>query len=211
MFRKIITAENFFRNFSPMMFGENKRISTKGILLIKNFEGKSLTPYNDPPGSSLYSIGYGHQIKPGEEYLMQGIDDQKAEDLLIQDLVTSVNAVNDTIQRTITQDQFDALVSYAYNIGTGSFKSGTLEQLVNSNASQSTIENFWTNHYITASGIYNPALKDRRQQEFDYFTSSSDQNVFTASLMPTTRTGKIIFFSAASLILLGALENKKAV
>jgi len=198
-----ITAERFFSAFGAMLSGQT--ISTKGILLIKNFEGKSLKPYLDDdkstPNRVEYSIGYGHQIKPGEEYLMSGITDQKAEDLLISDLSAAINAVNNTITVPLTQDQFDSLVSYAFNIGTGAFKTGTLAKLINSKASKKELATWWTSHYITAAGHPSAALQTRRAEEF---------KVYTAGLSPASTTGKILLLSLAALAMLGASKKNRA-
>lgn len=70
-------------------------------------------------GVQQYSIGYGHQILPGEKYLLTTtLTKAQADAIFNKDLLTYEAAVNRT-KRALTQNQFDALVSFAYNAGTG--------------------------------------------------------------------------------------------
>ena len=92
------------------------KISKKGIDLIKKFEGCQLTAYLCPAGK--WTIGYGHtaNVAKGME-----ITRQQAEESLLKDLVSFEKAVND-LGRTLNQNQFDALVSFAFNCGVGNLK-----------------------------------------------------------------------------------------
>jgi GH24 family phage-related lysozyme (muramidase) len=89
------------------------KISQKGIDLIKSFEGCKLTAYQDTV--HVWTIGYGHTggVKSG-----QRITKAQAEDFLKADLAKFEKAVN-TLKMDFNQNQFDALVSFAYNCGTG--------------------------------------------------------------------------------------------
>jgi GH24 family phage-related lysozyme (muramidase) len=89
------------------------RTSKKGLELIKKFEGCKLTSYQ-LPGEEKYTVGYGHY---GVEKGLT-ITQAKADEYLIKDLATAENQVNkySTIYN-FNQNQFDALVSFAYNIG----------------------------------------------------------------------------------------------
>ena len=89
------------------------KISKNGIELIKKFEGCSLTSYR-LSSEEKYTVGYGHYgVEKGIT-----ITQAKADEYLIKDLVTAENQVNKyhTIY-TFNQNQFDALVSFAYNVG----------------------------------------------------------------------------------------------
>lgn len=88
---------------------------------IKKQEGLMLHPYLDPPHNTkrLYSTGYGHQIQPGEKQLMNPITAEKAEALFNADLAIHEKAVAARLKRPATQGQFDALVDFSYNAGTG--------------------------------------------------------------------------------------------
>jgi lysozyme len=104
-------------------------ISQTGINLIKSYEGCVLFGYKDPVG--VPTIGWGHT---GGVVVGQRITQAKADDLLNQDLVRFVKAVND-LGLTLNQNQFDALVSFAYNCGGGNLKTltanRTLSQIAN--------------------------------------------------------------------------------
>lgn len=105
----------------------NMRTSEAGIALIKSFEGFSATPYKDAAGHN--SIGYGHKIQPGE--LFDRITEETAEALLRSDLADAENAVNDLVTVTLNQNEFDALVSFTYNLGRTRLEDSTLLQLLN--------------------------------------------------------------------------------
>lgn len=93
-----------------------RNISQTGIDLIKSFEGLSLKAYKCVSTEKYYTIGYGHygaDVKAG-----QTITKKQAEDLLKQDVQRFVNHVNNYMSiYNFNQNQFDALVSFAYNIG----------------------------------------------------------------------------------------------
>ena len=93
-----------------------RNISQAGIELIKSFEGLSLKAYKCVSTEKYYTIGYGHygaDVKAG-----QTITKKQAEDLLKQDVQRFVNHVNKYMCiYNFNQNQFDALVSFAYNIG----------------------------------------------------------------------------------------------
>lgn len=100
---------------------ERLKTSSKGISLIKKFEGCRLKAYKCPSG--IWSIGYGHTkgVKPGDI-----ITQEQAEEFLFDDLAIYENAVmkyNDIYG--FNQNQFDALVSFTYNCGTGNLKNLT--------------------------------------------------------------------------------------
>jgi lysozyme len=91
-------------------------ISQAGIDMIKKAEGCILHCYKDSVG--VPTIGYGHT---GGVYLGQTISQQKAEDLLKQDLQKFVGYVN-ALGLKLNQNQFDALVSFSFNLGNGNLK-----------------------------------------------------------------------------------------
>lgn len=98
------------------------KISQAGINKIKRDEALRLAPYKDEGGK--WSIGYGHLLLPGEWY--DRIDEPKAEQLLRQDLAIAEKAVNNLVKVPLTQSQYDALVSFVYNVGSGNFKGSRL-------------------------------------------------------------------------------------
>ena len=142
------------------------KLSSSGRSLLKRLEGSRRTIYRDSGGKA--TIGVGHLVQPGE-YFPSALTDQQIEDLLTQDLVRFESAVNSTIKARISQDQFDALVIYAFNIGDAAFKKSTLAQLINSHAAENAIRDWWTTHWITVDGVYSRGLYNRRVVEADLF------------------------------------------
>lgn len=132
------------------------KTSQKGIDLIKGFEGCSLKAYWDYKD---YSIGYGHLgARAG-----QTITKEQAEELLKADLPAYEAKVNkyDNVYHW-TQNEFDALVSYCYNIG-------SIKGLVDDGKrSRAEIISDWTNHDM-ADGTHLTSLKARREKELALF------------------------------------------
>jgi len=110
------------------LYMKNKmQISQAGIDSLKQFEGYSADKYQDVAG--LWTIGYGHLIKPGENF--ETINEATAEKLLRQDIGIAERAVNELVTVDLTQGQYDALVSFVYNVGAGAFKKSTLLRKLN--------------------------------------------------------------------------------
>lgn len=145
------------------------RTSQAGIDFLKDLEGFSATAYPDAQG---YSIGYGTYIDTLDEQdlLTRTITRQEGEDLLRRDLSGAEQAVNDAIRVPLTQPQFDALVSFAYNLGRSQFIGGTLDDLINRSASDEEIKSKWR-EYRMSNGQVSAALVKRREAEIHlYFT-----------------------------------------
>ena len=92
------------------------KTSETGIDLIKSFESCRLKAYPDPgTGGEPWTIGWGHtgrEVKPGLIWTQQ-----QADKALIEDLMQFEQDVNDLVKVNINQNQFDALVSFAFNVG----------------------------------------------------------------------------------------------
>lgn len=102
------------------------KISQVGIDLIKSFEGLKLEAYQD--SVNVWTIGYGttKNVQPGMKITLE-----QAEELLRHDLDTFERGVTSLIGVPVSQNQFDALVSFAYNLGLGSLKKSTLLKYLN--------------------------------------------------------------------------------
>ena len=103
------------------------KTSEAGLSLIKSFEGLRLTSYYCP--SNVLSIGWGHT--GSDVYDGLTITEDQAEVLLKDDLASFENAVLGVIQPSLTQEQFDSLVSFAFNCGTGALRSSTMARRIN--------------------------------------------------------------------------------
>ena len=142
------------------------RISESGKEFIKKHEGLRLVRYPDAGGKD--TIGYGHLIL-ASDVIGTNITQQQADMMLSSDLMWAEKAVNDGILIALNQNEFDALVSFVFNVGSGAFSKGTLRNLINSRQPSAAIYNWWTTHYITAGGKELEGLKTRRKEEAEMF------------------------------------------
>jgi lysozyme len=133
-------------------------ISQTGIKLIMRFEGCRLTAYKDPVG--ILTIGYGHT---GDVRSGQTITQVQADDLLKQDVTKFATGVAVLIKVPVNQNQFDALVSFAYNCGLGALKTSTLLSLVNKKDFKGAADEF--EKWIHAGGKVLKGLVSRRKAE----------------------------------------------
>ena len=118
------------------------KTSKKGIDLIKKYEGFRSRPYLCP--AKVPTIGYGATYYPnGQKVKLSdpAIDEKHASILLEAMLVPYEKAVDSFCRDDINQNQFDALVSFAYNLGTSALKNSTLLKKVNINPKDKTISN----------------------------------------------------------------------
>ena len=100
----------------------------QGVNLIQHFEGYSPFVYRDVAGKA--TIGFGHLILPGQHFDEPMLPDE-GDTLLRKDLERTVSGVNDLIDIRLKQNQFDAIVCFTFNMGTGRLESSTLLKLVN--------------------------------------------------------------------------------
>jgi len=147
------------------------KLSQKGLDLIKQFEGLSLTPYVCSGG--INTIGYGNTYYTnGKKVTLQDkpITKQQAEELLKFSLSTYEKAVDSFCRDDISQSQFDALVSFAYNLGTGALQKSTLIKKVNANPKDVTIADEFMK-WNKANGKVLVGLTKRRQAEANLYFS----------------------------------------
>jgi len=144
------------------------KTSKKGLELIAEFEGFSPTIYKDVAGYP--TIGFGHLLKENEEKLFQnGITKEQAYELLAKDVKEAENAIIKYVRVPLTQNQFDALVSFVYNVGSGNFQRSTLLKELNAKNYAKAADEFlkWTK----AGGKEYKGLVRRRQKERELFLS----------------------------------------
>lgn len=103
-----------------------RKINAEGLALIKQWEGLRLKAYKCSAG--VWTIGYGH-TRTAREGLR--ITEEQAEDLLREDLRVFEAAVDDTVAVQLTDNQFAALVSWAFNVGVGAMRQSTLIRRLN--------------------------------------------------------------------------------
>ncbi len=141
-------------------------ISTKGLQLIKQFEGFSPTIYKDSAG--LPTIGHGHLILPHEFHSFKnGITTAKAIELLKADIKVVEKAVSRLIIPSINQNQFDALTSFTFNLGSGTLQRSTLRAKVNRQEHDLVPAEFL--RWVYAGGRKVPGLIKRRIAEAELY------------------------------------------
>ena len=143
-------------------------ISSVGLNLIKVQEGCILHAYKDAVGKP--TIGIGHLIVDGDGFDMTSIiTEQQALDLLAQDVQERVTQLNNALQVDVTQNQFDALMDFVYNLGVGALQSSTLLRVLNAGDPIEAANHFA--QWDIAGGRVLSDLVKRRQAEHDLFVS----------------------------------------
>lgn len=150
--------------FEKLFIQEPTRISQEGIDLIKSCEGCRLRAYTDSVG--VWTIGYGH-TETAERGMV--ITAEEAEELLRADLRRFESGVKGLVAVELTQGQFDALVSFSFNVGLGNLRRSTLLRKLNEGNYTEASKQFlrWTK----AGGKELKGLVKRRQAEQDLFNS----------------------------------------
>jgi len=141
--------------------------SDAGIALTKSFEGLRLTAYRDCGG--VLTIGYGHTGSGVTEGMT--IDEAQAEALLRADLQAAVDCVNRAVITAITQNQFDALVDFCFNVGCGALLNSTLLRKLNAGDFAGAAAQFAV--WVHAGGEVVAGLVRRRELEAEMFLSHS--------------------------------------
>lgn len=144
-------------------------ISKRGIELVKRFEGLELKAYQDSVG--VWTIGYGWtQPVDGKKIGPCMVIDQATADRLLKcGVVQYEQGVNQLVKVNITQGQFDALVSFAYNLGLRSLSTSTLLRKLNAGDKQGAAAEF--GKWVNAGGVKLNGLVTRRAAERELFLS----------------------------------------
>lgn len=137
-------------------------MSEKGLAMLREFEGCKLIAYQCQAG--VWTIGVGHTAtaKPG-----MMITTDQAMDLLRKDVEKFEYVVNNVVKVQLSQNQFDSLVSFVFNIGATAFKNSTLLKKLNSGDYAGAANQF--SRWIRAGGIESNGLKKRRSIERSVF------------------------------------------
>ena len=138
------------------------RIAKAGLDMIKHFEGLELEAYKCPAG--VWTIGYGH-IKGVQEGDV--ITEQQADDMLVEELKEYENYINTYVKCPLSQNQFDALVSWVYNLGPANLQASTLLKVLNKGDYAGVPAQI--KRWNKAGGRVLEGLTRRRQAEADLF------------------------------------------
>ena len=142
-------------------------VSLFGIDLICGFEGLRLKAYDD--GVGVWTIGFGTTIYPNGIRVKKGdtCTEAQAKAYMAYDLKKFESTVNSAVTVPLNQNQFDALVSLAYNIGTGAFSESTLVKKLNANNIRGAADQF--DVWVNAGGKRMQGLVNRRAKEKEVF------------------------------------------
>jgi lysozyme len=146
-------------------------LDNKGYLFITKHEGLSLKPYLCP--AKIPTIGYGNTYySDGKRVTLldKDITKQQAFEMFKEIANRFAKRVDELVTSNINQNQFNALVSFAYNVGTGNFSSSTLLKKINKNPNDLTLKAEFL-RWNKAGGKVLNGLTNRRNEEADLYFS----------------------------------------
>lgn len=142
------------------------QLSEQGRGLIARFEGFSPMPYRCPAG--VLTVGFGHVVREGERW-EHPLSHAQAEQVLAQDVQAAERAVACYIHVPLEQSQFDALVSFTFNVGAAALQRSTLRAVVNRGEHAEAPQQFL--RWIYAKGRPLKGLVARREAEAALYIS----------------------------------------
>jgi lysozyme len=149
------------------MPSDDRSLSEAGAEFIAGFEGFSARLYEDIAGNC--TIGFGHQVHPGKcdgsepKEFRDGITRKRGLKLLQEDAATAADEINRSVTVRLNQTQFDALVSFVFNVGTGAFRDSTLLRRLNNKRYEDVPKQL--NRWVFAGGEKLDSLIKRRKAE----------------------------------------------
>lgn len=143
------------------------QLDANGLAFIQQNEALKLNAYQDQAG--VWTIGYGHTegVTPG-----MSITRDQALQFLAADTATAQSAVNSLVKVPLNQNQYNALVDFVFNEGTGHFANSTLLSLLNSGNYNAAAQQFSV--WNIAAGKVNTGLVNRRTADFNLFSSGAN-------------------------------------
>lgn len=139
-------------------------VSQRLVDMIKGFEGFRAYPYTCPGGS--LTIGYGTTVKPGQ---YTSVTKEQAEAMLRKSISGFERSIKNLVKVPLSQNQYDALVSFTYNVGAGSLKRSTLLKKLNSGDYQGAADELL--RFTKSNGKVLQGLVKRRERERNLFLS----------------------------------------
>lgn len=141
------------------------RTNAKGIALIKEYEGLRLEAYLCPAG--VWTIGWGHAkgVKQGDR-----IDTSTAEKYLKEDIEEAERGIEKLVKVKLNDNQFSAIVSFVFNLGTGNFQKSTLLRVINTDPYSPNVA-VQFRRWVYADGKISQGLIRRREAEVKLYQS----------------------------------------
>jgi lysozyme len=175
----MLSVSNFVAVDSTVEEDLAVEISNTGLDLIKQFEGFRSSPYLDTGNTP--SIGFGTILYPdGKPVTMEDppITESQALEYLQYNVNQKCDSINKIVTTSLNQNQFDALCSFAYNLGINALRNSTLLKLVNQGDFKAASQQFLS--WDHSGGIVIPGLERRRIAEQQLFTQGDqDANAVT--------------------------------
>lgn len=167
---------------------DHLKTSAAGLELIAKWEGCVLKPYKDIAG--LRTIGFGHLIKPGEIFPDGvAITRERALELLAKDVEICEVAIKRHIKIPLNQNQFDALVSFGFNCGTGVYINSGVAMAVNAGQFDVVPQKLqeWSKARINGTMQTVIGLLNRRKHESEVFMRPIDSSVICDPIVAWTK------------------------
>jgi lysozyme len=146
------------------------KLSGAGLELLKKAEGFSSHIYKDVNG--FPTIGYGHRLLHPESF-PAGISESQAAEILVSDVREAEQTVGRLVKVPLAQGQFDALVDFCFNLGSGRLASSTLLKILNNGHYNDAAEQLL--RWDVAGGMENAGLKARREAEFALWNGAATE------------------------------------
>ena len=151
-----------------------RKSSPNLVAYLKLKEGFEAQVYNDLAGCA--TVGYGHRLMAeeiAEQTFKAGVGKVQAGKLLKQDLIPAEKTVNNVVKVSLNQNQFDALVDFVYNVGSGHFLTSTALKDINNKNWTAVAEDLALFNKVTIKGIkvVSRGLVKRRAEEGEIFNS----------------------------------------
>lgn len=145
-----------------------RHVTDEGLEIIMHHEGFVPEVYLCP--AAIPTIGYGHVVLPYENF-DEGITEEQGMEILRNDVGIAERAVTRLISVPLEDEQFDALVSFTFNLGSGSLQTSTLRQKVNRQEHDLAPDQF--RRWVYAGGRKLKGLVRRREDEALWYESAS--------------------------------------
>ena len=189
----------------------DRRLSDAGLRLIQRCEGFRPRLYHDPIG--LPTIGYGHLVRPDEPFEGVVLHEAEARALLVADAAVAEEAVREAATVPLSQSEFDALVSFTFNLGPGALRQSALLRRLNDGDRAGAAREF--DRWVYAGGERLTGLVRRRAEEralFEHGTSTlrtlgraDVEDVFAQAGMPAPSPLLIPLVAGLSGVAVGVL------
>lgn len=148
------------------------RMTPEGLALIRQFEGFRGEAYRCPAG--IWTIGYGHTTRAGPPSVVPGMtmSEARAREVLEADVERVAEGVRASLTRRVSDPQFSALVSFAFNVGVGAFRSSSVLRAVNAGDFAAVPRRLQL--WVKGGGKVLPGLVRRRAAEAAMFVAGAD-------------------------------------